>query len=209
MVYTQTFTDSTYVGTMIDRFNEVLKGLSPSPAPDLDNLEGVTSTGVNSIILGFGAAASTSSYSNVTGTGSLSAVNFTGTFSRSTGAGGGYLRMGTFSATTTLSIRLNEDVAADGSPFTNYPANSFNVPVAGGEPYTLEINGNTYTETPSGTNSLSGTYFTLTAAATGFFPATGLPFNIFRNRQGTVSIPAGLWRNGWNFIKVKQGSTHY
>jgi hypothetical protein len=200
-------TPSTTVGTMVDRFNEILKGLSPAPAPDLDNLEGITSTGINSIILGFGAAAPTSSYSNVTGTGSLSAVNFTGTFSRSTGAGGGYLRMGTFSATTTLSIRLNEDVAADGSPFTNYPANSFNVPVAGGEPYTLEINGNTYTETPSGTNSLSGTYFTLTAAATGFFPATGLLFNIFRNRQGTVSIPAGLWRNGWNFIKVKQGST--
>ena len=200
-------TPSTTVGTMVDRFNEILKGLSPAPTPDLDNLEGITSTGINSIILGFGAAAPTSSYSNVTGTGSLSAVNFTGTFSRSTGAGGGYLRMGTFSATTTLSIRLNEDVAADGSPFTNYPANSFNVPVAGGEPYTLEINGNTYTETPSGTNSLSGTYFTLTAAATGFFPATGLLFNIFRNRQGTVSIPAGLWRNGWNFIKVKQGST--
>lgn len=198
--------DSTYVGTMIDRFNEVLKGLSPSPAPDLDNLEGITSTGINSIILGFGAAASTSSYTNVTGTGSLTSVNFTGTFGRSTGAGGGYLRMGTFSATTTLSIRLNEDVSADGSPFTNYPANSFNVPVAGGESYTLEVNGNTYTETPSGTGSLSGTYFTLTAAATGFFPATGLPFAIFRNRQGTVSIPAGLWRNGWNFIKVKQGS---
>lgn len=199
-------TDSTYVGTMIDRFNEVLKGLSPSPAPDLSNLEGITSTGVNSIILGFGAAASTSSYSNVTGTGSLSLVNFTGTFSRSTGPGGGYLRMGTFSATTTLSIRLNENVNADGTPFTNYPANSFNVPVAGGESYTLEINGNTYTETPSGTNSLSGTYFTLTAAATGFFPATGLPFAIFRNRQGTVSIPAALWRNGWNFVKVKQGT---
>jgi hypothetical protein len=199
-------TDSTYVGTMIDRFNEVLKGLSPSPAPDLDNLEGVTSTGINSIILGFGAAASTSSYSNVTGTGSLSAVNFTGTFLRSTGAVGGYLRMGTFSATTTLSIRLNNDVDANGTPFVNYPADSFNVPTAGGESYTLEINGNTYTETPSGTNSLSGTYFTLTAAATGFFPATGLPFAIFRNRQGTVSIPAGLWRNGWNFIRVRQGS---
>jgi len=198
--------DSTYVGTMIDRFNEVLKGLSPSPAPDLDNLEGVTSTGINSIILGFGAAASTSSYSNVTGTGSLSAVNFTGTFSRSPGAVGGYLRMGTFSATTTLSIRLNNDVDANGTPFVNYPADSFNVPVDGGEPYTLEINGNTYTETPSGTGSLSGTYFTLTLAQTGSFPATGLPFNIFRHRQGTVSIPAGLWRNGWNFIRVKQGT---
>ncbi len=198
-------TDNTYVGTMIDRFNEVLKGLSPSPAPDLDNLESVSS-GTNSQYLAFGASLSTSSYSNVTGTGSLSAVNFTQQFNQSTGTGGGRLRLGTFSATTTLTIRLNEDVSADGSPFTNYPANSFNVPVAGGESYTLEINGNIYTETTSGTNSLSGTYFTLSSAATGFFPATGLPFNIFRNRTGTVSIPAGLWRSGWNFVRVKQGT---
>jgi hypothetical protein len=198
-------TDNTYVGTMIDRFNEVLKGLSPSPAPDLDNLESVSS-GTNSQYLAFGASLSTSSYSNVTGTGSLSAVNFTQQFNQSTGTGGGRLRLGTFSATTTLTIRLNEDVSADGSPFTNYPANSFNVPVAGGESYTLEINGNIYTETTSGTNSLSGTYFTLSSAATGFFPATGLPFAIFRNRTGTVSIPAGLWRSGWNFVRVKQGT---
>jgi hypothetical protein len=198
-------TPTTTVGTMVDRFNEILKGLSPAPAPDLDNLESVSS-GTNSQYLAFGSSLSTSSYSNVTGTGSLSAVNFTQQFNQSTGAGGGRLRLGTFSATTTLTVRLNEDISADGSPFTNYPANAFNVPVVGGESYTLEINGNTYTETTSGTNSLSGTYFTLSSAATGFFPATGLPFNIFRNRTGTVSIPAVLWRNGWNFVRVRQGT---
>jgi hypothetical protein len=198
-------TDNTYVGTMIDRFNEVLKGLSPSPAPNLDNLESVSS-GTNSQFLAFGSSLSTSSYSNVTGTGSLSAVDFTQQFNQLTGVGGGRLRLGTFSATTTLTVRLNEDVNVDGSPFVNYPANAFNVPVTGGESYTLEINGTTYTETTIGTGSLSGTYFTLTSGSTGFFPATGLPFNIFYNRTGTVSIPAGLWRIGWNFIRVTQGT---
>jgi hypothetical protein len=190
---------------MVDRFNEILKGLSPAPAPDLDNFESIT-LGTNSLRLAFGAAQSTSSYENVTGTGSLSAVDFTQQFNQSTGTGGGRLRLGTFAATTTLTIRLNEDVNADGSPFVNYPANAFNVPAAGGESYTLEINGNTYTETTTGTGSLSGTYFTLTSGSTGFFPATGLSFNIFYNRTGTVAIPAVLWRNGWNFVRVRQGT---
>jgi hypothetical protein len=197
-------TPATTVGTMVDRFNEILKGLSPAPAPNLDNLESVSS-GTNNQFLAFGASVPTSSYSNVLGTGSLSAVNFTQSFIQSTGTGGGRLRLGTFSATTILLIRLNEDINADGSPFTNYPENAFNVPVAGGESYTLEINGNTFTETTTGTGSLSGTYFTLTSGSTGFFPATGLPFNIFFNRTGTVSIPTVLWRNGWNFVRVRQG----
>jgi hypothetical protein len=198
-------TDNTYVGTMIDRFNEVLKGLSPSPAPDLDNFESITS-GTNSLRLAFGAAQPTSSYENVTGTGSLSAVNFTGTFSQVNGPGGGRYRLGTFAATTTLSVRLNEDVNADGSPFTNYQANAFNVPVEGGETYTLEVNGNTYSQATTETSSLSSTYFVLTSADTGFFPATGLPFAIFRNRRGTVNIPAALWQSGWNYAKVRQGT---
>jgi len=198
-------TDSTYVGTMIDRFNEVLKGLSPSPAPDLDNFESITS-GTNSLRLAFGAAQSTSSYTNVTGTGSLGAVNFTGTFSQANGAGGGKVRLGTFAATTTLSVRLNQDVPLNGTPFLNYSASAFNVPTDGGETYTLEVNGNTYSQATPGTGSLSSTYFVLTSADTGFFPATGLPFAIFRNRRGTVNIPAALWQNGWNYAKVRQGT---
>jgi hypothetical protein len=198
-------TDNTYVGTMIDRFNEVLKGLSPSPAPDLDNFESITS-GTNSLRLAFGAAQSTSSYENVTGTGSLSAVNFTQQFNQSTGTGGGRLRLGTFAATTTLSVRLNQDVPLNGTPFLNYSASAFNVPTDGGETYTLEVNGNTYSQATTGINSLSSTYFVLTSADTGFFPATGLPFAIFRNRRGTVNIPAALWQNGWNYAKVRQGT---
>lgn len=199
-------TPATTVGTVVDRFNEVLKGLSPSPAPDLSNVESSTTSGINNLSLAFGSTLSTSSYSNVIGTGSLSAVDFTGVYSVSTGAGGGRTRLGVFASTTTITAVLNENVSANGSPFTNYPANALNVPAAGGESYTLEVNGNNYVETTSGTGSLSGTYFTLSSAATGFFPATGLPFAIFRNRTGTVIIPAGLWRNGWNYVRIKQGT---
>lgn len=200
------FTPSTTIGVAVDRFNEVLKGLSPSPAPDLDNIEVTTSTGVDALYLAFGASTPTSSYTNVTGTGSLSAVDFGQQFNKSVGGGGNNLRAGTFAATTTLAIRLNNDVTADGSPFVNYPADAFNVPVVGGESYILEVNGNTYTETPIGTGSLAGTYFNLSKANSGSFPATGLPFTIFSNRTGTVSIPAALWQNGWNYVRVRQGS---
>ena len=196
------FTTATTIGTAVDRFNEVLKGLSPSAAPILDNVESSTSTGVDSLKLAFGSTLSTSSYGNVTGTGSLSAVDFTGTYSRITGTGGGYLRLGVFDVAQNIALTLNQDVPVDSDAFVNYPADAFNVPVGGGEAYTLEVNGTAYQETTSGTSSLSGTYFTLTQAQTGSFKQTGLPFNVFRHRTGTVLISSGDFQNGWNYAKI-------
>ena len=198
-LYTDVTSDTT-VGTMIDRFNEVLKGLSPAPAPDLDNIQS-TNTG-GTALLGFGASQPTSSYFNVTGIGSLGAVDFKGSFLPS-----GNKRLGVFTATANIVGVLNEDVPANGSPFENYPANSFLVPVDGGEQYQLEINGDVYTiETTSGTDALSTATFNLSSANIGSFPATGLPFTIFRHRTGTVTIPTAAWRNGYNYLRVIQGS---
>lgn len=196
------FTTMTPVGVAVDRFNEILKGLSPSPAPDLSNVEGVTATGAANLRLAFGTSNPVGTYVDVTGTGSLPAVNFTQAFAKITGAGGGLTRLGIFADTVDITARLNENVAADGSPFVNYTSNSFDVPTAGGESYTLEINGVTWEEGTTGTNPLNGTYFTLSAASNGAFPATGLPFNIFANRQGTVTIPIALQQEGWNYCMV-------
>jgi len=81
------------------------------------------------------------------------------------------------------------------------------VPVDGGEQYTLEINGDIYTiETTSGTDALSTATFNLSSADIGAFPATGLPFTIFRHRTGNVTIPQAAWRNGYNYVRVIQGS---
>lgn len=195
------FTSATTIGTAVDRFNEVLKGLSPSAAPILDNVESST-TGVNSLKLAFGSTLSTSSYVNVTGTGSLSAVDFTGTYSRIIGTGGGYLRLGVFDVAQNIALTLNQDVPVDSDAFVNYPADAFNVPVGGGEAYTLEVNGTAYQETTSGTSPLSGTYFTLTQAQTGSFKQTGLPFNVFRHRTGTLIVSSSDFQNGWNYAKI-------
>jgi len=48
------FTSTTPVGTAVDRFNEILKALSPAPAPDLDDIDG-NDTGV-SAELSFGSS---------------------------------------------------------------------------------------------------------------------------------------------------------
>lgn len=193
-------TETTTVGTMIDRFNEVLKGLSPSPAPELDNI--LSSTNGNTSLLAFGVSQPTSSYSNVTGLSGLPSVDFKSSFGPSNST-----RLGIFSTLTNISVVLNEDVPANGTPFVNYPANAFNVPVNGNETYVLEINGAQYTSvTTTGTNALTQNGFVLSLAQIGTFPATGLPFNIFSHRTGTVTIPTAAWRNGWNYVRVTQGT---
>jgi hypothetical protein len=203
------FTTMTPVGTVVDRFNEILKGLSPPPAPELTDLEGSTSTGVNSLLLAFGASQPTSSYANVAGTGSLTSVNFKGTYARATGTGGGYLRLGTFAAPTNLVAILNENVASNGTPFINYPSNSFDASTeTTGSQYTIEINGSPYNDITTDSASFSGTYFDLTKVQSGSFPSTGLPFEIFYHRQGSVRIPMDAWTNGWNYAKVKNNSTN-
>lgn len=195
------FTILTPVGVAVDRFNTILKGLSPAAAPNLTDLE-TSNVGSNNLSLAFGASQSTASYSNVIGTGSLGSVNFTSTFSTSTGAGGSYVRLGTFNNPVSITGTLNKSVASNGSPFVNYPANSFNTPLTGGETYTLEVNGTYSGETTTSTTSLVGTIFTLSSAQTGSFPSTGQSFPIFVHRTGTITIPTSYWRNGWNYAKV-------
>ena len=207
-LFTDFTANGTTVGVVVDRFNEVLKGLAPPPAPTLDNIEVITGQGTDSLKLSFGGAVSTSSYTNCDGTGSsLIAVGFSSSFSRIPGSsenGASFIRLGTYTASFNLNVLLNDDVVPNGSPFVNYNSRSFDVPNEGGEAYVLEINGVRYTESTSGTNALTGTYFNLTAVRTGSFPTNGQSFNIFSHRTGSVTVTSALWRSGWNHAKVFQ-----
>ena len=207
-LFTDFTANGTTVGVVVDRFNEVLKGLAPPPAPTLDNIEVITGQGTDSLKLSFGGAVSTSSYTNCDGTGSsLTAIGFSSSFSRIAGSsenGASFIRLGTYTASFNLNVLLNDDVVPNGSPFVNYNSRSFDVPNEGGEAYVLEINGVRYTESTSGTNALAGTYFNLTAVRTGSFPTNGQSFNIFSHRTGSVTVSSSLWRSGWNHTKVFQ-----
>lgn len=207
-LFTDFTANGTTVGVAVDRFNEVLKGLAPPPAPTLDNIEVITGQGTDSLKLSFGGAVSTSSYTNCSGTGSsLIAVGFSSSFNQIVGSienGTSFIRLGTYTASFNLNVLLNDDVVPNGSPFVNYNSRSFDVPNVGGEAYVLEINGVRYTESTSGTSSLAGTYFNLTAVRTGSFPTNGQSFNIFSHRTGSVTVSSSLWRSGWNHAKVFQ-----
>ena len=215
------FTTSTAIGTPIDRFNEVLKLLVPTPAPDLDDIDSNTNSGVAGD-LSFGAANDQSSASpayitvaNSAGLGTAADVNTLYT----TATNGNNLRRGIFNGSVDHIGDLNEDVAADitsPSSRTNFPANSFGnadigsliLEVNGSNLYTLSLTGgSTGTGSPgsgSGTHvNGNGSGFTnLSAVANGTFD-NGTTFASFKHRTGKWKVAAADQRNGWNYVRVK------
>jgi hypothetical protein len=202
------FTDlaySTPIGTAVDRFNEVLKGLAPSAAPSLDDMD-CDDSGTNAK-LSFGSSQAISGYTNaqpstLAPTNNLSDININGTYSSTTVSND--VRVACFAGSTVIDGTLNEDIAADGS---NYAANSFGNADQG----TLKLfvnNNSTAIHTVdlssfgSG-NSLNGdsSGFNLTAKTAGHF-ADGSNFETFQHRQGTYTITAASQRSGWNYARV-------
>jgi hypothetical protein len=201
------FTSKTPVGTAVDRFNEVLKGLAPSSAPSLDDMDCDDSG--TSAVLSFGSSQSISGYTNTAPSGlsspssNLSNIDINGTYSSATVSND--IRVACFAGTTTIEGTLNEDVSADG---VNYPANSF----GNGDQGTLYlyINNNT-SESHSLDLSTFGSGNSLTGDGSGFYnlsaadPAhfsDGSNFNTFKHRTGSFRVHTDDQRNGWNFARV-------
>jgi hypothetical protein len=194
------FTTTTTVGTAVDRFNEILKALAPSPAPDLDDIDG-NDTGV-SAKLSFGSSYDISGYVSASGISGLSAVDQDGTFSVT--AAGNDLRRGVFNGSTTIDGDLNEDVAQDG---INYPANAFGDANLG--TLYLELNGSNIhsidltTFTSGDTVNGNGSGFNLTITSSAQFADT-TELDVFQHRTGTWKVhPNDQNDYGWNYARVK------
>jgi len=193
------FTVFTRAGEAICKINEILKSLAPSPAPNLDDL-GVVDTGTAGI-LSFGNTQGVSGYANVTGTGSLPAVDINDLYSVSSFSGD--LRRGLFNNSTTINGILNDDVAAD---LPNYPGNAFGNADQG--ILRLVLNGATLvtmslTSTSSSITSSTadGSFLAVSSLQTGSF-SNGDPFTLFKHRTGVWSVDPGDQRNGWNVARV-------
>lgn len=199
------FNSSTPVGTAVDRFNEVLKGLAPSAAPALDDINCADSGATAK--LSFGSTQSIAGYTNVepstlTPASSLSDIDINGTFQVQ--SSGGDLRRACFAGNTTINGTLNSDVAAD-TP--NYPAAA----IGNGDQGILKLFVNdTSTEIHSTDLStfgsgdslnVSGSGFNLSAVEPGHFP-DGTDFDTFKHRTGTYTIDPDDQREGWNYALV-------
>ena len=211
------FTKDTVIGLPIDRFNEVLKALAPSPAPNLDDVN--CSDSGTSAVLSFGSSQGIAGYTDVGTAAGFSAVDINGTYSQSTS--GNNLRRATFAGATVINGTLNADVASDGS-YPNYPADSFGDADSG--TLILEVNGATLV-TASMTNASagtgvpgSGTGTALNASGSGFYDLSqtgsahfedGTELDIFQHRTGLYKVAAANQRNGWNYLRVRHSSSAF
>jgi len=192
------FNPSTSIGVAVDRFNEILRFLSPSPAPPLNSITWSSASGPECKV-SFGAGHSISGYSNVGNEAGGSSLNVNGLFT-SLGQ-----RRGVFSPGSTRAGLVAGDVPiGSGTPNAAYAAGSFGDADKG----VLELwaNGSKVHETDlsafvSGNSITSGSGFNLSAATSSAFPAGG-SLDLFKSRTGSWLLGSYHERPGWNYIRI-------
>ena len=186
------FIEETPTGTAVDRFNRVLKSLSPQPAPVLENIG--TASGGTSGKLSFGTSNAITGYTNVDG------MDVGGNYN----VGGN--RMGIFAATgSDLTGNLANNVPAGGPNNRPYPQRAFSP----GNTGTLEllINGTAVHTVDleifgSGASLTGGSGFNLSASEFVKFD-NGDDFDVFTYRTGNWRVAKSSLTNGYNTIQVR------
>ena len=209
-----TFTSKTPVGTAVDRFNEVLKALSPAPAPDLDNIN-AAETGVFSK-LSFGAASSVSGYTNVAASaGYGAAVDVNGSYQVATSSNN--IRMATFAGSTAMTGTLNSDISPSNysNGNTNYTTSSFGdadqgvlrLMVNGSNIKEIDLTvasigaGSPGTGTGNYVNSNGSGFLSLSQTGSAVFE-DGKTLTFFQHRTGQYTVSTDDQRDGWNYARV-------
>ena len=195
------FAPGTRTGTAVDRFNEVLKALAPSPAPNFSSMS-FTNSGANGK-LSFGPSNAIAGYTNVPG------IDLNGGYVNSG------LAKGIFNASTAMSGTLADNVTPNYTNSRPYPNNSFNDGNVG--KLQLFVNGTKIQETDLATfvsgSSVNGngSGFTLSADASVKFD-NGQSLDVFKYRTGTWSVGVADQVHGYNTVQVKHeyatGLTH-
>ena len=212
------FTSETLIGVSVDRFNEILKILAPSPAPDVSRID-CADTGVSSE-LSFGSANAISGYTNVSTLDGFAGLDVNDTSQAQ--ASGNNLRRGTFNGATVINGEVNFHVPTDtyDNAVVNYPADSFGnaetgsleLYVNGAAIHSIEL---TSSAIGSG-NPGSGTGNHLNSNGSGFFNVSQTAsaqdrsqnkFAIFQHRTADYKVATADQRNGWNYAEVKHSGS--
>lgn len=217
-----TFDSNTEIGHAIDKINEVLYYLAPSPAPNLSNIGNDGIAGTTPVLLSIGSTstAGTSGYTLVGGSAGLgSAVDINETYQVATSSNN--IRMGVFTSVQDITGDLADNVAqnAYANGIINYSGSAFGDADQGA--LKLEINGSVVqsvdlTDSSAGNGQPgSGTGEQLDGNNNGFFQlsqtgssvqSNGQEFGLFKYRTGKfrVATGGGFQRTGWNYARVIQ-----
>ncbi len=186
------FTQNTNIGTAVDRFNEVLKALAPSPAPILVNATSSTGT--------VGGKLSFDSSNLIAGVTPHPAQLINSAFGVA-----GNIR-GIINGSTAVTATLANNVVPSYANSRPYPNYAFGDADAGS--LHLEVNGSVIHSTnlsafASG-NSLNaqGSGFVLSVATSVKFD-NGNSLDLFKYRTGTLNVAAASMVPGYNVIRVR------
>jgi hypothetical protein len=201
------FTSTTTIADAIDRLNQILSVLAPSPAPALDDI----STNVSGLEgkLSFGTSNTITNFSNV-GTGAgFSAVDVNGTYDIQSDSNN--LRRGIFDGTQVIEGKLNEDIAS-ASP--NYPADAFGngnlgilkLELNGTVIHTVDLTSFTGVGTPGNGTGIStgsnGSGFYNVSATGDAVDSNGIVFDSIKHRTANFRVATADQRSGWNYVRV-------
>jgi len=219
------FVVTTPIGTAIDRFNEVLKILAPTPAPALSRKNYYNPAGL-SVKLSFGTTNDLSSlgnpYASVGTAAGFEAKDVNQIYSASTS--GNNFRLGVYNKTQAITGTLNFNVeksianghlAFSDNSFGNAEAGSLKLEVNGAVIETLDLTGDIGAGVP---NSGSGTaiggdnsgFIKLSLSASSI-DGNGAEWYIFKHRTADYKIGTTEQRDGWNYARVIHsiGATDY
>lgn len=206
------FTTSTLVGVPIDRFNEVLKILAPTPAPNVQSINEDVTDGITAK-LSFGSSNVVTEYTSSGTAAGFDAVARTEIYSASTS--GQNFRLGVYDGSQDITGFINYDVAQSVSN-GNYAYTNDAFGNANEGTLKLELNGtiihtlNLVTATGSG-NPPNGTSGSVNNNGSGFinlsvsassFDGNGAEWYIFKYRTGKYKVAAADQKKGWNYARV-------
>lgn len=208
------FTPSTLIGVPVDRFNEVLKILAPTPAPNVRSINEEVTDGVTAK-LSFGSSFPVAGYTSSATAAGFDAVDRSGSYSVATS--GSNIRLGVYDGTQDISGVINHDVAQS---VTNgnyaYTDDAFGSATDG--TLKLELNGTvvhsinlaTFTgsgnppngaEDAEGVNG-NGSGFIDVSVASSSVDGNGAEWYIFKYRTARYIIKAADQKVGWNYLRV-------
>ena len=208
------FTTSTLVGVPIDRFNEVLKILAPSPAPNVNEINEEAPNGVTAK-LSFGSSFPIGGYTSSATTAGFDAVDRSGSYSATTS--GSNIRLGVYDGTQDIYGEINPSVAQSvTNGYYAYTDDAFGSATEG--TLKLELNGTvvhsidltSFTgadNPPNGSDNSNGingngSGFYNVSLASSSVDGNGAEWYIFKYRTARYIIKAADQKVGWNYLRV-------
>jgi hypothetical protein len=194
------FTSLTRVGVAIDKFNEVLKIIAPTPAPNVRSIGSLTPNGTTAK-LSFGASNPVTGYSSSATAAGFDAVARTGSYQAETS--GSNIRLAVYEEGQNISGSINNNVnESRGGIYLIYSSGAFGDGDSGD--LKLELNGNiihtaslaSFTgagqpNTGSATSLTNQSGFIDVSISTSSLDSNGGVWNIFQYRTGKYIVNTG------------------